>query len=76
MIINISIFVCDRIISSLHQPYPQHHPSSVRPVNAETFHHTSDKSGARAYDEEAVVLCFGQFGVSGILPLDSRALSL
>ena len=24
------------IISSLHQPHPQHHPSRVRPVNAET----------------------------------------
>ena len=26
------------IISSLNQPHPQHHPSRVRPVNAETFH--------------------------------------
>ena len=72
MIYRFHFHLCYVILSSLHQSHSQHQPSRVRPVNAETFDHTSIKSTARlaGYQDclrhqEVVVLWFGKCGVSG-----------
>ena len=62
-------------ISSLHQPYPQHHSSRVRSANAEIFDHTSlvpGLSGARATIRRLLFCVLEKLGFSRI-PLSSTA---